>query len=99
MRKYRCRHKSMKEYRHILFLAFLAAVCIAVIFLHNKLCRYQFDFFTNVFLTDDLHLRAAARAYLFLIRNSAVDDLCFNILYEFITLCFRTFSCIAFNCF
>ena len=75
----------MKKYGHNLFLAFLAAVCIAVIFLHNQLCRYQLDFFTNVFLANDFHLTSAALAYLLVFRNSAGDDLSIDILYDLIT--------------
>ena len=89
----------MKEYRHILFLTFFTAVCVAVILLYNQFCRYQFYFLTDIFSADDLHLRAAAWAYLFLIRNSAGNNFCLNILNYLITLCFRISSCIAFNSF
>ena len=85
MRQHRGRHKSVKEYRHILSLTFFTAVSYAVILLDDQLCRYQLDFFTNVFLSNNFHLTSAARADLLVFRNSAGDDLSIDILNDLIT--------------
>ena len=61
----------MQKYRHILFLALFAAISIAVIPLYNQLCRYQFNFLTDIFFANDLHLTSAARTYLLIFGDSA----------------------------
>ena len=89
----------MKKNRHILFLALLAAISIAVIFLYDQLCRYQFNFLTDIFFADDFHLRTAARTYSFSIGNGAGDDLCFDVSDHLVTLGLRIFSNISLNSF
>ena len=95
MRKHRGRHKSVKENGHILSLAFLAPVCDAVILFHDQLCRYQLDFLTDIFLSDDLHLTSAVWADLFVFGDSAGNDFCLDVLYYLITLGLCTFSDVA----
>ena len=82
----------MKKNRHILFLALFAAISIAVILLYNQLCRYQFNFLTDIFFANDLHLTSAARTYLLIFGDSAGDDLGRDVLYDLITFCLCTFS-------
>lgn len=95
----RCRHKSVQKYRHILFLALFAAISIAVILLYNQLCRYQFNFLTDIFFANDLHLTSAARTYLLIFGDSAGDDLGLDVLYDLITFCLCTFSDITLDIF